>query len=130
MHLGSMGRPVRSAGSSAESPGRRAGGARRSLRLPLRAPATAAFLSFLVPGLGQAAAGRFRRAVIVAIPALAIAAGGAWVLLFNRHAIVGAVFQRDVLNAFLVLILAAMAYHLWAIVDAYRVAGGSFRPRA
>ena len=66
----------------------------------------------------------------MAIPALAIAAGGTWLLLFNRHTIVGAVFQRDVLNAFLVPILAAMAYHLWAIVDAYRVAGGSFRPRA
>ena len=128
MRFASVGRPTRTVHSSAgslESSTQGAGSGRLTL---LRAPASAALLSFLVPGLGQAAAGRFRRGVIVALPALAIAACAAWVLLFNRHAIVGAVFQKDLLTATLVLVLVAMVYHLWAIVDAYVVAGGSFRP--
>jgi LCP family protein required for cell wall assembly len=82
-----------------------------------------------LPGLGQAAAGRRRRALVVAIPALAVAAGGLWLLIFDRRAIVNAAFQKDWLTAILVIDLVATVYHLWAIVDAYVVAGGSFRPR-
>jgi LCP family protein required for cell wall assembly len=120
---------MRSAGSRSGPAAAPVGRAGAGLLTLLRAPATAAFLSFLFPGLGQAAAGRLRRAVVVAVPALVVTGGALRLLIFNRHAIVGAVFQRDLLTAFLVLVLVALAYHLWAIVDAYVVAGGSFRPR-
>jgi len=131
MHFGSRGRAAQSSGSGAARSSNSRGGLRRRLAATLRAPApaTAAFLSFLLPGVGQAAAGRVRRGIVVAVPAIVIALVAAWVLLFNRHAIVGAVFQRDLLTALLVVVLVAMVYHLWAIVDAYLVAGGSFRPR-
>ncbi len=129
MNFGSLGRRVKSPAVGQASTARPMDGAWAGLIALLRAPATAAVLSFLLPGLGQAAAGRWRRGAVVAAPALAVAAVAGWVLLFNRHAIVGAVFQQDVLTAVLVLVLVALVYHLWAIVDAYVVAGGSFRPR-
>jgi LCP family protein required for cell wall assembly len=89
-------------------------------------PILAAVLSFVFPGLGQAIAGRFRRGLIVAIPALAITAVFLWFYLFNFRALRDAVVKPDWLVAILVIDLVAMAYHVWAILDAYQVAGGSF----
>ena len=110
MHFGSRGRAAQSSGSGAARSSNSRGGLRRRLAATLRAPApaTAAFLSFLLPGVGQAAAGRVRRGIVVAVPAIVIALVAAWVLLFNRHAIVGAVIQRDLLTAHQVVVLDAM----------------------
>ena len=129
MRFGSPGRPVKSAGSLLWSLAVRAGRAIWRLPAPLRSPGGAAFLSFLFPGLGQAAAGRLCRAVVVAVPALVVTGGALRLLIFYRQAIVKAGFQPDWLTAFLVLDLVLMVYHVWAIADAYVVAGGSLRPR-
>jgi LCP family protein required for cell wall assembly len=89
---------------------------------PRRSPAVAAFLSLLVPGLGQAAAGQPRRGAIVAIPALSLVATIVAVALFARHDLLGTLLSRDWLTRLLIVDLLALAYHLWAVTDAYRLA--------
>jgi TM2 domain-containing membrane protein YozV len=83
----------------------------------------AAFLSFLFPGLGQAAAGRPRRGLIVAIPAIAVCAVLAGVLIFARHQLLDSLFSDTALASFLLIDIVILLYRLWAIVDAYQIAG-------
>ena len=89
-----------------------------------RSPVVAAVLSFLLPGLGQASAGKPRRGLVVAIPAIAmlIAVGCVW--LFARHDILATLVSQQFLATFLALDLLIFAYRLWVIVDAYLEAGG------
>ena len=87
-------------------------------------PSVAAALSFLFPGLGQVATGRTRRGAIVAIPALAVVASFVLVLLFARHQLFGEALNTQWLTSLLIVDLLAMAYHLWAIIDAYLLARG------
>jgi anionic cell wall polymer biosynthesis LytR-Cps2A-Psr (LCP) family protein len=82
----------------------------------------AAALSFLFPGLGQAAAGDRRRGVIVAIPVLATLAGFAAILIFDRSSLFGLALNQGWLTSLLILDLVAFIYHLWAIVDSYLLA--------
>jgi LCP family protein required for cell wall assembly len=91
----------------------------------LHAPATAGFLSFLVPGLGQMAAGRVRRGVVVAVPMVVITVGAIGAFIFARHQIVDALFSENALTSFLLVDVVILFYRLWAIVDAYFVAGAS-----
>ncbi len=96
-------------------------------------PAGAAALSFLFPGLGQLAAGRRDRGLIVAIPALSLLASVGLVLLFARHSIITGFASQAGLQSLLLLDVVTFAYRVWAILDAYLVAGGSVatlvRPR-
>ena len=85
-------------------------------------PPVAAALSFLLPGLGQAAAGRTRRGVIVAIPAVAVMASFGLLFIFARHQLFGDAVNVQWLMSLLIVDLLAMVYHLWAIVDAYFLA--------
>jgi LCP family protein required for cell wall assembly len=85
-------------------------------------PGAAAALSFLLPGFGQAAAGRFRRGAIVAVPAAALLAALVALFLLDRSAFYQVLDSR-VLMSLLILDLAALIYHLWAILDAERLAG-------
>jgi anionic cell wall polymer biosynthesis LytR-Cps2A-Psr (LCP) family protein len=87
-----------------------------------RTPTGAAALSFLFPGLGQAAAGSRQRGAIVAIPMLAVVAVFASILIFDRGAIFGLALDQGWLTSLLILDLVALVYHLWAIVDAYVLA--------
>jgi LCP family protein required for cell wall assembly len=89
---------------------------------PWRSPATAAALSLLLPGLGQVAAGQRRRGAIVAIPALSLLAAIVAVALFARHDLLGTLLSRDWLTSLLLIDLIALAYHLWAVADAYALA--------
>lgn len=89
---------------------------------PWRSPAVAAVLSLLVPGPGQAATGHPRRGAIVAIPALSLVAAVVAVALFARHDLVGTLVSRDWLTSLLIVDLIALAYHVWAVVDAYELA--------
>jgi polyisoprenyl-teichoic acid--peptidoglycan teichoic acid transferase len=91
----------------------------------LRAPAVAAALSFLLPGLGTAAAGKRRRGLVVAIPALVILGFGLFFILFNRRAIIDSLFSPSTLFTFIVFDVAILLYRLWAIADAWVVAGRS-----
>jgi len=88
----------------------------------LRTPVGAALLSFLFPGLGQAAAGDRRRGAIVAIPALAVIAAFGLILIFDRGELFGLALNQGWLTSLLILDVAGFVYHLWAIVDAYLMA--------
>lgn len=82
-------------------------------------PALAALLSFLLPGLGQAAGGKPRRGAIVAIPALTLAAVLGFMLLFARHTLFDGLVTSTWLVSLLLLDIVAAFYHVWAVVDAY-----------
>jgi LCP family protein required for cell wall assembly len=85
-------------------------------------PPAAAFLSFLFPGLGQAAAGEARRGALVALPMIAVIVVAAALILFARHQIADTVLSPNSLVAFLLIDIAILLYRLWAILDAYLVA--------
>ncbi len=88
----------------------------------LQSPPVAAILSFILPGLGQAAAGSRRRGLVIAAPALALLVIAAGLVLFARHAIVDSLFSSSALFSFLLLDVAVLIYRLWAIADAFMVA--------
>jgi anionic cell wall polymer biosynthesis LytR-Cps2A-Psr (LCP) family protein len=95
------------------------------MRFPskLRTPVGAATLSFVLPGLGQWAAGDGRRGAIVAIPAFAMAALLAALLLFARHALLDNATNQQWLTSLMLLNIVGFVYHCWAMADAYLLAG-------
>ena len=95
-----------------------------------RSGAVASVLSFLLPGLGQAAAGAVRRGVIVALPVVVLVVGVVVLWLTDRGIIVEAVLTPPILLGIVAFSIALMIYRLWAILDAYAVArtrGGASR---
>ena len=95
-----------------------------------RAARIAAPLSFLLPGLGQAALGRRRRGVLLALPAIAVLGvlvGVAAVVSADPTAALDLVPGPEGIAALLVLEGALLAYHLAAILDAERL-GRAARP--
>jgi LCP family protein required for cell wall assembly len=85
-------------------------------------PAVAAVLSFVFPGLGQAASGKVRRGALVASPMLALIAVGIGLVLFARREIVDSLLSQTSLTALLLVNVAVLLYRLWSILDAYLVA--------
>jgi LCP family protein required for cell wall assembly len=87
-----------------------------------RSPVVAAFLSFLLPGLGQIYAGRLGRGIAMAVPILAVAtvtlivAGTGW------SRVLDLLVRTEILVLLLVVNLVLFAYHAVAIVDAHRLA--------
>jgi LCP family protein required for cell wall assembly len=87
-----------------------------------RSPLVAALLSFLLPGLGQLYAGRFRRGIALALPTLAavavvlVAFGAGW------SRVLDLLVRPEVVVLLLVANVVLLAYHLAAVVDAHRVA--------
>jgi polyisoprenyl-teichoic acid--peptidoglycan teichoic acid transferase len=85
-------------------------------------PGLAAISSALLPGLGQLYLGRWvRAAIVLLLPILAIALGGAFIATFDpltslvvRHAVVVAV----------AVVGGLLLYHLWVVADAF---AGGFR---
>jgi LCP family protein required for cell wall assembly len=85
-----------------------------------RSGAFAGFLSFLVPGLGQFAAGARTRGLLIALP-FVVALGGLLAIWFtDRSLFVRALLNPTVLLVIVGISLAFMVYRLWAIIDAYR----------
>jgi LCP family protein required for cell wall assembly len=84
-----------------------------------RHPVVAATLSFLLPGLGQAYAGRHWRAVLLAVPVIVVAGA---VLLASADAYAAEfrnqVFSSSFLVGILVLDAALLGWRAFAIVDA------------
>jgi anionic cell wall polymer biosynthesis LytR-Cps2A-Psr (LCP) family protein len=100
------------------------------LRALLRKPMAAAILSAVFPGMGQAAAGNPIRGAIVAIPGLTVLGAFLAILIVQGHSILDSAFNQQWLTSLLLLDLVALAYHLWAVVDAYLLAGRSVeKPR-
>jgi LCP family protein required for cell wall assembly len=92
---------------------------------PRRSAFSAAFLSFLLPGLGQAYAGAWRRACVVAVPAFALLAIVVAGLAYYGWRDFGLwVGQTTILGPLLVLNIAILAYRAAATIDAYRLALG------
>lgn len=91
------------------------------MRDRLSSPSGAAFLSFLMPGLGQMAAGRTRRGLIVAVPALVILVVVGGVLVLARRQLLDVAISESSLSALVLINVVVMLYRLWAIVDAYRL---------
>jgi anionic cell wall polymer biosynthesis LytR-Cps2A-Psr (LCP) family protein len=87
-----------------------------------RTPNGAAFLSFVFPGLGQAAAGRPSRGAIVAIPGLSVLGAFLLIVLLNRKSIFGAAVGEQWLASLIIADLLALVYHAWAIIDSYQLA--------
>jgi anionic cell wall polymer biosynthesis LytR-Cps2A-Psr (LCP) family protein len=88
-----------------------------------RTPVGAAVLSFLLPGLGQAANGQRNRGAIIAIPALSVLAALLVIGLFERGTALDSAFDKTWLTSLLIVDLVALIYHLWAVLDAYLTAG-------
>ncbi len=83
----------------------------------------AAALSFIWPGLGQGWAGARRRALLFALPMMLLLVAGVFLLIVQGRArIAGLLLQPSVLLALLALNVAVLAYRVYAIVDAFRIA--------
>jgi hypothetical protein len=95
----------------------------------LEIPFAAGLLSFLFPGLGQAAAGNRGRAGIVALPMLAVLGAFGLILIVDRTAVFGVTPDQGLLTSLLILDLMLALYHLWAVFDAYMLAGKVRRER-
>ncbi len=88
-----------------------------------RSAVLAAALSFIWPGLGQGWAGARRRALLFAAPMMLLAVAALLVLVAQGKArAFGLLIQPDVLLGLFALNLVVLAYRIFAIVDAYRVA--------
>lgn len=99
---------------------------RRPRRVDPRA-GLAAFLSFLIPGLGQAYNGRWSLAVILLLPILLIVAIGAAVV--AGDAALGHLLDPRILVALIVLDVTLLGWRLVAIVQAHEDRG-DFLPAA
>jgi anionic cell wall polymer biosynthesis LytR-Cps2A-Psr (LCP) family protein len=86
-------------------------------------PLAAAALSFLFPGLGQAAAGKPRRGAIVAFPFLLVIITLGFMLLINKGKAIDAAANQKWLTTLLIIDLILMVWHVWAILDSYLMAG-------
>ncbi|HEX7491127.1 MAG TPA: LCP family protein [Candidatus Limnocylindrales bacterium] len=93
------------------------------LQTLLRKPIVAAVLSAIFPGAGQAAAGQRSRGLIVAIPTFGVIGALLIVVVFFRHQIVDSAFDPTWLTSLLVFIFIHLIYRVWAVVDAYVLAG-------
>jgi len=83
--------------------------------------ALASLLSFILPGLGQVAAGARRRGVLIALPVVVLLGIVAAVWFVDRGLLVRAALTPPVLLGIVALSVALFVYRFWAIVDAWRV---------
>lgn len=90
---------------------------------PGRSAFAAAFLSLLFPGLGHAYGGAPARGLLLAAPAVLVAALGAGLLVDPaiRRDLAFSLLDTNVLILVFVANLALLAYRLFVIIDAYRV---------
>jgi hypothetical protein len=78
--------------------------------------------------LGQAAAGKPRRGLIIAIPFIATTACLLLIVLLQGKSTVGLGLNQQFLTDLLIIDLITLVYHVWAIADAYLLAGGTITP--
>ncbi len=93
---------------------------RLSLARLRRSPALAAFLSFLLPGLGQVWAGAVTRGVLLILPIVILVGGIAGFVIGQGSArFLGIALQPGVLLGILAIDAVLLVYRVVAIVDAY-----------
>jgi LCP family protein required for cell wall assembly len=85
-------------------------------------PGVAAFLSFVLPGLGQVALGAFRRGFLLGIPLVGLIVVTLLALFVDRGDVIGALVKPDVVLALVILDVLLGLIHVIAIGDAYRLA--------
>ncbi|MGZ9276711.1 MAG: LCP family protein [Candidatus Limnocylindrales bacterium] len=88
----------------------------------VRSPALAAFLSFMVPGLGQFSLGSARRGVLIAIPAVGVFLTAVGLGMAGGGALLEILLRPEILVGALVLNVVLTGYHVTAVIDAYRLA--------
>ncbi len=88
------------------------------MNLPIRNPGCAAVFSFLMPGLGQILGGKPGRGTFISLPAIVLFFVLIPAYVFANHSLVG---SSSGLTSLLILDIIGCVYHLYAIVDAYRV---------
>ena len=89
---------------------------------PRRSAALAAFLSFVIPGLGQIWVGAVARGVLLIVPIVILVVGLAgFVTGLGSARFLGVALQPGVLLTILALDTLVLIYRLVAIVDAYRL---------
>jgi polyisoprenyl-teichoic acid--peptidoglycan teichoic acid transferase len=87
-----------------------------------RSASVAAFLSFIVPGLGQMWVGAVTRGILLIVPIVILVGGLAGFVIGEGSArFLGLALQPSALLAILALDLVVLVYRLLAIVDAYRL---------
>lgn len=96
----------------------------------LRSAALASVLSFVLPGLGHAAAGAARRGLVVAVPILAVLAAGLTVWLVDRSILARLALTPQTLLALVGLSVVIALYRVWATVDAWRTGRSHERGRS
>jgi LCP family protein required for cell wall assembly len=90
---------------------------------PRRSAFTAAFLSFLFPGLGHAYLGRWLRAAMWAVlPIVMIVTVGGFAVSMGREQLIEMAASPDFLNGVLIFLVIDVFYRLFALLDAYRLA--------
>lgn len=96
----------------------------------LRSAALASVLSFVLPGLGHAAAGAARRGLVIAVPILVMLAAGVTVWLVDRSLLVRLALTPQTLLALVGLSVMIALYRLWATIDAWRTGRSHERGRS
>jgi LCP family protein required for cell wall assembly len=86
-----------------------------------RSAALASLLSFILPGLGQAAAGARRRGLLIALPSVVLLGAVAAIWVSDRGILVRAALTPPILLAIVALSLAVFVYRFWAIADAWNL---------
>ena len=89
----------------------------------------AAVLSFFIPGLGQAAAGRWRRGALIAAPSILLLVTAGAIFLIDRRIFVRIGLSVELLLVVIALSVVVLLYRAWAIADAYLVARGGSSTR-
>jgi LCP family protein required for cell wall assembly len=90
---------------------------------PVRSAFVAAFLSFLLPGLGHAYLRRWLRAALwMVLPLLGFAAGALLVTSTERRELLAQLVDPDVLSALLLFVIIDAVYRMLAVLDAWRLA--------
>jgi LCP family protein required for cell wall assembly len=95
----------------------------RTVLEPVRSAFTAAFLSFLLPGLGHAYLRRWLRAALwMALPLAVLVAGMVMVATNERRELLARLVDPDVLTTLLFIVVLDTVYRTLAVFDAWRLA--------
>jgi len=85
----------------------------------------AAFLSALIPGLGQGYMGRWRRAALYALPIVVGVVASLFILDLSTFDLIGYAVRPTVLKSILIVNLLVVIWRILAVTDAFSLGAGS-----